>query len=299
MGSAVSAFGKLAGSLAGGVLLVTPLAAQDPQEQPTENERAIVVEGRLEIDGVEAREQARDITNRRGSTSRPLARFNTPICPGVWGLMPENAQLVIDRIYENAERAGVRTNATEDCRANMWVIFVDDPHETYREMRSEGAFLLNGINIWQSRRILEQEGPALAWASTSETVENGVTAADTDSQVNELTSMSRLDTGVRNDIEVAVVLIDRSVLGELDAYSLADYATMRLLAETRPPESDEGFDTILTLFDGDGVDDLAPTRLSDFDIAYLRSLYRGSGTRPSTRAHASLDELMLEELQRE
>ncbi len=276
------------------MLMSVPAAAQDAGDPED-----IVVEGAREADGIEAREQAREITARRGSTSTPLARFNQEVCPGVWGLTEANAQAVVDRIYDNAVRAEVRVDTTENCRANMWVIVVDDPHATFAQMREEDAFLVDGLNVWQRRRIAEQQGPAIAWNIAGVRAENGNESTEGDAAT-VVSSMSRLDTGVQNSIAISVVLVARSVLAEIDAHTLADYATMRLLAQTRPPGDEEGqYGTILALFDTDGVSSDAPVRLSNFDMAYLRSLYRGDGTGPSTRAHASLDELMAEEMLRE
>ncbi|WP_063612437.1 hypothetical protein [Aurantiacibacter atlanticus] len=201
-------------------------SAQDGDTPAQDGSDDIVVEGVLDVDGVEVLRQAREITAQRSSTAKPLARFNTPICPGIWGLAPENAQLLVDRINEDA-----------DCRANIWVIFVDDPHASYHQMRIEDAFLMQGVNIWESRRILEQEGPALAWNATILRNNEGISNSTSDAAINQVSSMSRLDTGMRNDIEIAVLLMERSVLARLDAYALADYATMRLLADTRAPET--------------------------------------------------------------
>lgn len=212
-------------------------SAQDGDTPAQDGSDDIVVEGVLDVDGVEVRRQAREITAQRSSTAKPLARFNTPICLGIWGLAPENAQLLVDRIYNNAERAGVRINEDADCRANIWVIFVDDPHASYHQMRSEDAFLMKGVYIWESHRILEQEGPALAWNATILRNNEGISNSTSYAAINQVSSMSRLDTGMRNDIEIAVLLMERSVLARLDAYALADYATMRLLADTRAPET--------------------------------------------------------------
>ncbi len=276
-----------------------PAQAQDvPDPEGGQADSDIVVEGTLEIDGVEARQQAHEVTVQRRTNTTPLARFNQEVCPGVWGLTAENAQAVIDRIYDNAVRAGVQVDQTEGCRANMWLIVVDDPHQTFRQMREDDAFLLDGLDVWERRRILEQQGPAIAWNVATMGSEEGNESTEGDAIV-QVTTMSRLNTGMRHNIVISVVLIARSALAGIDAHTLADYATMRLLAQTRPPEEQGQYGTILALFDPDGLADGAPTRLSDFDMAYLRSLYRGRGTAPSMRAHSSLDELMEEEMLRE
>jgi hypothetical protein len=59
---------------------------------------------------------------------------------------------------------------------------------------------------------------------------------------------------------------------------LADYATMRSFAKTRPATSDAPLDTILALFDPDHA---APGGLTEFDRAYLRSVYAGIPNLPA------------------
>jgi hypothetical protein len=59
---------------------------------------------------------------------------------------------------------------------------------------------------------------------------------------------------------------------------LAAYATMRGFARTRPAQGDATLDTILALFDPDH----APAeQLTDFDQAYLRSLYKEIANLPA------------------
>jgi len=68
------------------------------------------------------------------------------------------------------------------------------------------------------------------------------------------------------------VLFDRTGVRGKTVIQLADYATMRGFARTRPAEGDAAIDTILALFDEGAV---PPGGLTDFDKAYLRSLYEG------------------------
>ncbi|MEL1251195.1 hypothetical protein [Aurantiacibacter gilvus] len=286
--------------------LTAPAVAQDVVDAVERDRRGdIVVEGDRIVDGEEVGRLGRDITPRPSTSQDPLARFQRPICPGVWGLSPENAQLVIDRMYDNAERAGVDINEDPECGANVWVIFVDDPQETFQQLRDENAFLVRGLDYWKRKAVTEQEGPVLAWnvigiyneegmpvASPSETA-----AAATDARAlgdgipgNTVTTMSRTRTAIRQDIELSVMLVQRSAIAGLDAVALGDYATMRTLAQTRPPRRENAYDTVLTLFDEDDVS--PPDRLTDFDLAYLQSLYSSREDRPSRMALRNVDELM-------
>ena len=275
--------------------LAVPLHAQDVANGDPENDD-IVVEGTIDVDRGDARDQTRDITPRPTSAMEPLARFNKPICPGVWGLAPENAQIVIDRIYDNAEQIGVEVDAAENCGANVWVIVVDDPHATFKELRDNNDFLIRGLGYWERERVEDQEGAALSWNLISIRNRGGLKAvqgADT-GPVNETTLMTRTNTAIRQDIEFSVVLFRRSELGTVDALTLADYATMRALAKTEEPSEDLAFDTVLGAF-GPARD---VTRLTVFDRSYLRALYRSSPTRNARFALTEVESLMEEEYAR-
>jgi len=70
-----------------------------------------------------------------------------------------------------------------------------------------------------------------------------------------------------------LVLFDRDDVRGMTLAQLADYATMRGLARTRPVDGDgQVLDTILALFDQDAT---PPDELTAFDSAYLGALYAG------------------------
>jgi hypothetical protein len=78
---------------------------------------------------------------------------------------------------------------------------------------------------------------------------------------------------VREDIVGVLVLFDRDDVRGMTLVQLADYATMRGLARTRPVDAaGAALDTILALFDASAE---PPAELTAFDGAYLGALYRG------------------------
>lgn len=290
-------------------LLALPHAAL---AQDAGNDEDIVVEGIPDIDGSDARQQARDITHPVDGFAQPLARFQGPICPGVWGMKKENAQAVIDRIYFNAEYVGAPVNIEENCGANVWVIVVDDPAVEFEKLVDKSDSLVRPLTPFERKRVRKQEGPVRAWQLITTRDENGERVA-TGREVAEgfaeakalgtpppslpTTNMSRLRLPIREDIEVAIVMVERKALASLDAIALADYATMRSLARTEEPEAEEVgegdvYDTVLSLFGDDAPND----RLTVFDRAYLRGVYRSGPYRPARMGVASLKPLMEEEL---
>lgn len=240
-------------------------------------------------DAGEIRAQARAVTPRGTVTGEPLARFQVPICPGVWGLSRESAQYMIDRIYHNAEAAGLELDERAGCAANVIVAFVDDPHGEFADMVAHNHQLVDALSFWEKKRVADTQGPVLAWNVVSTRTSAGEGRSG-HPPVFEATDSSRLNSGTRRDMQASVIMLDTDLLEDLDGLALADYATMRTLARTRPVgEGDAAVGTILSLFD-DPVN--APQSLTEFDRAYLASLYAGRANQPGNTALRDLDERM-------
>jgi hypothetical protein len=265
----------------------TPLLAQDKSRDPD-----IVVTGEVEAGAVnpgEVRQQARAVTPRGGVINEPLARFQDPVCVGVWGLSGESASFLIDRIYYNAEAAGIALDDEPGCAANVIVAFVPDPQTEFRELVAARHQIVDGLTQDDRNRVSRTEGPVLAWylvASKTDTGEGRNGRPPTF----ESTQTSRLNAGMRRDMVLSVVMIDSDLLVDLDSLALADYATMRSLARTRPVDQDgNATGTVLALFD-DPVH--APQSLTAFDRAYLASLYDSRADLPGQYALRDIDERM-------
>ncbi|WP_260483396.1 hypothetical protein [Sphingomicrobium flavum] len=272
----------------------TPAFAQSSDESGP----AVIIEGER-IDDYAARRQARDITPGSGQSHEALPRFQKPVCIGVFGLRPENAAPMIERMYDNAEDIGLIVNRGEGCRANVWVLVVDDPAAKFDKLVEEGDDLIAALAKYKRKRIARQDGPVRAWNLTSERDEYGnkvptgfEAASMMQGAAMGISSMpivvssrsSRMRLSVRMDIDLSLVMIAREALADVDAHALADYATMRAFTETEEPEKAVGFESILTLFS----DQREVTRLSAFDRGYLRSLYKANAHRPARVGLASL-----------
>ncbi len=266
------------------------LAAEDPREPD------IVVTGEAEAAGVDAgevRQQARAVTTRGRVIIEPLARFQDPVCVGVWGLSGESASYVIDRIYYNAEAAGIALDETPGCAANVIVAFVADPHGEFRQRFDARHQILDGLSQDDRNRVTRTQGPVLAWHLVASLTDTGESRNGRPPSF-ESTQTSRLNAGMRRDLVLSVVMIDSDLLVDLDALALADYATMRALARTRPVAQEGGTSaaTVLALFD-DPVN--APQGMTAFDRAYLASLYASSADMPGQYALRDIDERMARE----
>lgn len=268
----------------------TAAVAQDDDED------TIIVEGNREITVGDLRRQARSITPRAGSVGEPLPRFHQEICVGVWGLSVESARLVIDRIYYNAESIGLPVSDEEGCTPNVILAIAEDPEAEFAAMREEGHPLLNRLDLWARKRVVrENEGPVLAWNVILERTNNGELLLG-DAPVNATTMMSRTMTSTTNEIGISIVMVARDVAAGVDGVSLADYVTMRALAQTRQPIEPVSTSTILGLFSETGE---RPTRLTPFDRAYLTGLYHSPENRPMRMTLATIGSRMRHALARE
>ncbi|VVT10173.1 hypothetical protein [Erythrobacter sp. EC-HK427] len=273
---------------------------------PSIAQNTITVQGES-IETADVRSTAREITVGSFSAQFPLARFQRPVCPGVWGMTEENAQAVLDRIVFNALEADIPVSDEPDCGANVWVIVVEDANATFEQLLEEDSFLTRHLTRFQLRQVRGEEGAARGWnlistrnPATGVTLPDGFYMASEFQEaltrgpitrgsainppVNERESASRLELAIRTDIELSVVLVERAALAEIDSHALADYATMRLLAHTQPPEGEGSVATVLRLFAPGAEGGSAQQRMTEFDRAYLRALYRSSPVRPGYMA---------------
>jgi hypothetical protein len=254
------------------------LAQEGPTDSfiSTDNNREIVVSGQKdpEPEADEVREQARAITHTGHVFSEPLASFQKPVCAGVTGLPVDLATLVVDRIRYNADRVGLELGEPGKCTVNLLVSFVIDGRALLNDIGGKGGTLLAQIPKSERRALLRDEGPVHAFVVSAYRTRDGVLAKwDTDGTyavVNTQSANSLILLPTRKDIEMSIVLIDIPAIDGLSAVQLADYATMRGLAKTKPVEGDATYGTILNLFDENGLH--AP-ELTNFDVAYLTTLY--------------------------
>ena len=138
------------------------------------------------------------------------------------------------------------------------------------------------------RLVQTDTGPARAWNVTAlrtrfgEPVAPGMIGGRTSFApvpvIKVPSSDSHIFLATRLDMVSSVVVIDIAAIDGMPVAQIADYAAMRALANTRPVSADAAAPTILSLFDPDGV--RAP-ELTDFDLAYLRSLYDAGGNLPA------------------
>ncbi|MCB2067293.1 MAG: hypothetical protein KDE15_11725 [Erythrobacter sp.] len=268
------------------VLLAGPLAAQDVDEEGAGEGAGgdIVVTGsNRPVSVVAVQRQARAIAVRAGDMlDVPLARFEDRLCPGVAGLTPDVAALFNARLRTNAAALGLRL-LDDDCDPNFVTVFTQDGGALLERLMRENPQDFEYLDSGEQHDILAP-GPVHVWTSVTPRTLTGMPIEQVRNLANPPRmgvwgAHTRIYTTTRNDITSVMLTFDVAAVRQLSVVQLADYATMRGLAQTRAPEGDVAMDTILTLF----IADSPPPGLTAFDRAYLRSLYDGLPNLPGNR----------------
>ena len=275
--------------VAGCVALTQPVAAQsvasgsaDKLENADDGDDILVTGDRLaRRKAVE--KQARDIAEYGNIHDWPLARMEDRVCPGVIGLQLEAAQLMIDRIRWNADRLGLWMDERDDCDPNIVVGFVEDGQELVTQLRKNKGYLFELLTMKEREELVNDPGPVHVWTNAAPRSRDGMPIATRTNLVDPprvamWSAHSKIYLPIRRDITSSLVLYDRAGVKGMTVIQLADYASMRAFAKVQPPEGDAAMDTILTLFSDPAA---APPGWTDFDLAYLRSLYESIPNLPA------------------
>lgn len=268
--------------------------AQTPAGPETEVPE-IVVEGRR-IEDMAQRFVGEVAAPPRG---RGLARWHVPLCVGVANLQGDAAQYLIDRVSTVGADLGLRIGEP-GCRANVVVVFSDDGPGMARGLveRERDAFdVRGGIDRGSAalRAFQTSDAPVRWWHLSipvdTETGQRAVRLPGDDASdpitgepmaiVVQVFAASRLRSQMRDDLNKVIIVVDVDGLEGTEFVQLADYVAFVALAQVNPDGVTEGFNTVLNLFDDPTI-----PGLTDWDWAYLQSLYRSGQERLDVRHQA-------------
>jgi hypothetical protein len=200
--------------------------------------------------------------------------------------------------------------ARVDCQPNVTVTFAPDAGEVVRHIYArkprqldelsgtEREQLLNGaapVRWWYATQMLDRDGVksnnlSAPWITAGEgNSPIGLPTVDGVTSTQQYNSGSNVRTPTVRSLYGATVVVDASKAGKTPVDAIAAYAGMVAFAEMSA--SDPPPDSILRLFQPDSIE----SSLTDWDMAFLKSLYRMPLDRRSRIQRGHLVEALLDE----
>lgn len=309
---------RLAFGLAGAGLLfaVDPLAANFQPANQT-----IIVRG-TPLNPEQARQRAIDFVKSTGVANgqKQVARWVIPVCLKVIGVSTAQSAKIEDLMRGIAREADIPV-ARQGCEPNLTVSFTADAGEVVRQIHNKRPHqlreltntqreqLLNGaapIRWWYATKMLDGDGMQAnnvspGWIGTGgngmgtggneSNNANGVMSLDGGDfmSTNQYNSGSHLRTPTVRSLYGATVVVDALAASKTPIDSITAYAAMVAFAEidAGPPPPD----SILGLFQPSSVE----SSITDWDMAFLKSLYRMPLDRRARIQRGHLVEALLDE----
>ncbi|HEY6458141.1 MAG TPA: STN domain-containing protein [Steroidobacteraceae bacterium] len=194
-----------------------------------------------------------------------LAQWHEPVCPLVSGLPREKGEFILARVSEIARAANVPL-AGERCRPNLYVYVTSRPKELLQDMEKRDFAFTFGVDVFPSvvEKFVGTPRTVRVWYNINREKDSGVLPM--------YVGPENVTVGpVHYAFARVFVVIDERRLGAVSLGQVADYVGLVGLAQLRQGARFDGTPTILTLFDG--VRPSAAGGMSDWDRAFLKSLY--------------------------
>lgn len=219
-----------------------------------------------------------------------IARWRIPVCPTVAGVSPQAGEFTLDRISAIARAAGVPL-AAQPCRPNLLVFVTPDAKQFFSGMSVHTRLLtFAGAHPSVIDEFIRTPRPVRAWYKTAMMTADGRTLGDTDRteigeraygipRVQPQTAYARISAiwGITR----VLVVIDQAQLQGVSTGQFADYAALTGLTQMKMGANVGDAPTILKLFDGAPQD--VPEGMTDWDRAFLKSLYATDSTSKGQR----------------
>ena len=287
-----------------GLAFAGPAAAQQERDLRSDPDAPIVVTG-TRLTPEQARERAVEFVRQVGVArgQQAAARWIDPVCPRVRGIAEPYSGIVEARMRAIAAEIGMRV-APEACRTNVSVSFVGDAEALMQEIDRRSPTRLQEVPPDMRADLLTGEAPIRWWyltgtrsrhnmGSTSQSLQTegaaetsgGSSTANSPVQVEAIShyDSSVISTQVNRAIVDANVVIDLDRVEGRALEAIAAYAAFVAFAEVRTSDP-RAPGSILGIFSTD-----PDTRsLTEWDMTFLRALYRLPLDRPARRHRGTL-----------
>ena len=242
----------------------------------------IVVEGQRP----DALQTLREVRALSQDIDGNMTRFELPVCPGVAGMPGRLAAAIVGRMRADVQAVGAEL-APEGCHPNLTLIVTEDGAALVDGLARKAPTMFGFMTSSQITGLRRSEGPAWVWQATQPKRADGGPVQMLD-QISlgsgpphhvskgayavPNASLSRLSSPVRRDTGLAFVVLSRAAIEGKSITQLADYGVLRGLARTNQDSGDAaGTQSIAALFATP-----SPEEWTEFDRAYLTSLYSGT-----------------------
>ena len=215
-----------------------------------------------------------------------LARFEDPVCVSVEGADPPYDGVVAEDIRRVTREAGLRVDPP-GCRANLLVLFTADVPKLMANLYAKRWDLLEGEYTYEPaiRRFIAERRPVVWWRITATRAWDGTppsNVGDPDAApVYTNARASHLQSNVIDAVARMVVVVDITKIQGRTLGQVADYVAFATLAGANLGKRPKA-DSIMNLFDA-SPDPKAPRlRLTVWDQAFLKAMYRSFSDRSSS-----------------
>jgi hypothetical protein len=226
-----------------------------------------------------------------------LPRWQDPVCPLITGLPREQGEFILGRISEIASAANVPL-AGEHCRPNLFIFVTTQPTQLLQAMEHQKRDFTFGdatptvvdefiktprpVRVWYSTIMRTPEGirPNQDLPNAAQVLGSGLPGIKV---YNDLDRTSHLLLSKIWSFSNVFVVVDQARLQVVTRGQFADYVALVGLAQIKPGAHLDDAQTILKLFDG--TPQVAPLGLSEWDQAFLKSLYATEQISKAQRSH--------------
>jgi hypothetical protein len=217
-----------------------------------------------------------------------VSSWVTAICPKVVAEDPAHVAYIRERLLEVAAEVPFNANADAACHPNLFVILTGAPDDFIAGWRERDP----GMFIWRPRRGVSRSPeslPVRTWHNVALEPADGEVAAGgackslgVKSRLSQLddskcfkSKVSRIRSSVSENLQSVLVLVDTNQAAGVTLRQLADYIALVSLSKVDLAADFSRSDSILRLFASDDAT-ARPGRLTSWDLAFLRGLYRQS-----------------------
>ncbi len=215
-----------------------------------------------------------------------VARWRFPICPAVAGVAREQGEFLRARVVEIAALVGAPlARDQKKCAPNLFVVLTPQPEQLWAAYKQRNPKMFATLQPQRVERSLSTKPVQVVQNAV---LNNADGTVPSDSSNYRLRG-SRISSSVTEDITSVIVVVNDAQTGGATFGQLADYVAMVALAGSDLSADYANASSILRLFATSDAGTPPPARLTDWDQAYLKALYRNDSSNARLRSVIATD----------